>query len=304
MNDAGTRSAAGESRGREALIRAALALQRALVLLPWRAQRLLGRGLGAAAFRLAGRRRRIAARNLELCFPELTADARQQLLRRHFRSLGIGLMELGMAWWASDRRLRAMATLEGLEHLEAARAAGRPVILIAGHFTTMDLACRLLGLAVDYDGIQRPFGYPALDRQLTRGRLRAVGTVYSKFDLRGILDALARGRTLWMAVDQAQTSSRPVLASFFGLPAPTTGSPARLAARSGAAVLPVAGRREPDGHYRITVEPALEDFPGGDEVADAARLNAVVERQARAAPDQYYWIHRRFKGDPAHYDDV
>ncbi len=302
MNDAGTRSAAGGSRGREALIRTALLLQRALVLLPWPAQRLLGRGLGAAAFRLARRRRRIAARNLELCFPELTADARHRLLRRHFRSLGIGLMELGLAWWASDRRLRAMVSLEGLEHLEAAGA--RPVILVAGHFTTMDLACRLLGLAVDYDGIQRPFGYPALDRQLTRGRRRAAGDVYSKFDLRGILDALARGRTLWMAVDQAQTSSRPVVAPFFGLPAPTTGSPARLAARSGAAVLPVAGRREPDGRYRITVEPALEDFPRGDEVADATRLNAVVERHARAAPDQYYWIHRRFKGDTSHYDDL
>ncbi|WP_405241690.1 LpxL/LpxP family acyltransferase [Lentisalinibacter salinarum] len=304
MNDAGTRSAAGDSRGREALIRAALALQRALILLPWPAQRLLGRGFGAVAFRLARRRRHIAARNLELCFPELAADVRRRLLRRHFRSLGIGLMEVGLAWWASDRRLRAMATLEGLEHLEAARAADRPVILVAGHFTTMDLACRLLGLAIDYDGIQRPFGYPALDRQLTRGRLRAARDVYSKFDLRGILDALARGRTLWMAVDQAQTSSRPIVAPFFGLPAPTTGSPARLAARSGAAVLPVAGRREPDGRYRVTVEPALEDFPGGDEVADAARLNAVVERHARAAPDQYYWIHRRFKGDPSHYQDV
>jgi KDO2-lipid IV(A) lauroyltransferase len=211
-------------------------------------------------------------------------------------------MELGLAWWASDRRLRGMATIEGLQHLEAARAGGRPVLLVAGHFTTMDLACRLLGLAVDYDGIQRPFGYPALDRQLTRGRLRAVRRVYSKFDLRGILDALAHGRTLWMAVDQAQTSTRPVLAPFFGLPAPTTGSPARLAARSGAAVLPVAGVREPDGRYRVTVEPALADFPTGDETADAARLNAVVERHARAAPEQYYWIHRRFKGEPSLYD--
>ncbi len=304
MNDAGARPAGRESRGREILIRAALALQRALVLLPWPVQRALGRGLGAVSFRLARHRRRIAGRNLELCFPELTARARQHLLRRHFHSLGIGLMELGIAWWASDRRLRSMGTLEGLEHLETAREGGRPVILVAGHFTTMDLAYRLLGLAVDYDGIHRPFGYPALDRQLTRGRLRAAHRVYSKFDLRGILDALARGRTLWVAVDQAQTGSRPVLAPFFGLPAPTTGGPARLAARSGAVVLPVLGRREPDGRYRVTVEPALRDFPGGDETADAARLNAVVERHARAAPEQYYWIHRRFKGDPATYDEA
>lgn len=303
MNDVGSDSAGHDSRGREAMIRAALALQRLLVLLPWPAQRALGRGLGAASFRLARRRRHIAARNIQLCFPELTADARRRLLRNHFRSLGIGLMELGLAWWASDRRLRAMTTLEGLQHLEAARAAGRPVILVAGHFTTMDLACRLLGLGVDYDGIQRPFGYPALDRQLTRGRLRAVRHVYSKFDLRGILDALAQGRTLWMAVDQAQTSKRPVMAPFFGLSAPTTGSPARLAARSGAAVLPVAGRRDPDGRYRVTVEPALADFPCGDETADAARLNAVVERHAREAPEQYYWIHRRFKGDPSPYGE-
>jgi KDO2-lipid IV(A) lauroyltransferase len=303
MNDAGSTPAAGAARGREALIRAALVLQRALVLLPWPVQRLVGRGLGAASFRLAGRRRRVAERNLELCFPELGAEARRRLLRRHFRSLGLGLMELGMAWWAGDRRLRPMALVEGLEHLDAARAGGRPVILVAGHFTSMDLACRLLGLSIDYDGVQRPFGYPALDRRITRGRLRAARSVYSKFDLRGILDALARGRTLWMAVDQAHTSARPVTAPFFGLPAPTTGSPARLAARSGAAVLPVAGRRQSDGRYRVVVEPALADFPSGDEAADAARLNAVVERHARAAPEQYYWIHRRFKGEPSPYDE-
>jgi KDO2-lipid IV(A) lauroyltransferase len=303
MNDAEFTPATGPARGREALIRAALVMQRSLTVLPWSVQRVLGRALGAASFRLAGRRRRVAERNLALCFSELTAGERRQLLRRHFRSLGLGLMELGLAWWASDRRLRSMATVEGLEHLEAARAGGRPVILVAGHFTTMDLACRLLGLSVDYDGIQRPFGYPALDRHLTRGRLRAASRVYSKFDLRGILDALARGRTLWMAVDQAHTSARPVVAPFFGLPAPTTGSPARLAARSGAAVLPVAGWREPDGRYRVVVEPALADFPTGDDSTDATRLNAVVERHARAAPEQYYWIHRRFKGDPSPYEE-
>lgn len=289
---------------RETLVRLSIALQRGVVHLPWRVQTALGRGLGAVAFRLARQRRAIARRNLELCFPELDEPARNRLLRRHFRSLGLGLAELGMAWWASDRRLRPLGTIEGLEHLDEARADGRPVILVAGHFTSLDLCCRLLGLAADYDGIQRPFGWPALDRQLTRGRLRSAGRVYSKFDLRGILDALAAGRTIWMAVDQAQTGTRPVMAPFFGRPAPTTGSPARLAGRSGARVLPVAGYREPDGHYRVRIEAPLAGFPSGDAIADATRLNEAIERHARLAPEQYYWIHRRFKADPSPYADL
>ncbi len=288
---------------RNAAVGAVLLLQRGLVRLPWPLQTAAGRVLGAAAWRLARRRRRIARRNLELCFPELGEQAREVLLRDHFRSLGLGVMEAGMAWWASDERLRAMADIDGLEHLRQSPGPARPTILVAGHFTTMDLACRLLGLAIDYDGIQRPFGLPSLDRQLERGRGRAVRTLHSKFDLRAILDALGRGRTLWMAVDQAQTGARPVLAPFFGLPAPTTGSPARLAARSGARVLPVIGYREPDGRYRVRIEPPLADFPSGDATADATRLNRVIERHARLVPDQYYWIHRRFKADPSPYED-
>ncbi|MEJ2601937.1 MAG: lipid A biosynthesis acyltransferase [Gammaproteobacteria bacterium] len=289
---------------RDLLIRAALLVQRGIVHLPWPVQKAIGKALGGVAYRIARRRRRIARRNLELCFPELDETDRETLLRDHFRSLGIGVMEIGMAWWASDHRLKPMARIEGLEHLQQSRGLRRPALLVAGHFTTMDLTCRLLGLAVEYDGIQRPFGLPGLDRQLSRGRRRAVGRLYSKFDLRAILDALAENRTIWMAVDQAQTGSRPVIAPFFGLPAPTTGSPARLTARSGARVLPVIGYREPDGRYRVRIEAPLEDFPSGDATADAARLNRVIERHARLVPDQYYWIHRRFKTDPSPYQDL
>lgn len=289
---------------RDLAIRLALRLQRVLVLLPWPVQRGLGAVIGRVAFRLAPRRREIAAKNIALCFPELSADGQRALLRRHFRSLGIGLMELGMAWWAGDDRLARFGSVEGLEHLQAISREGRPAILVAGHFTTMDLVCRLLGRQVEFDGVQRPFGYPALDRRLSAGRRRAVARLYSKFDLRGILSALAGGRIVWMAVDQAQRGTRPVIAPFFGVPAPTTGSPARLAARSGAAVLPVAGWRTDDGRYRVRIDPPLEGFPGGDEIADAARLNAVIESQARVSPEQYYWIHRRFKTAEDYYEDA
>lgn len=297
-------SANPHSLSRDAAIRAALALQRLLTLLPWPFQRSIGGLIGWISLHSAKRRREIARRNLALCFPDLTATERESLLKRHFRSLGIGLMEMGMAWWASDRRLRRLARIEGLENLAQARQDGRPVILIAGHFTTMDIVYRLLGLCVDYDGIHRPFGYPALDDRLAAGRGRAAATVYSKFDLRGILSALAAGRTIWMAVDQAQQSAGAVMAPFFGILAPTTGSPARLAARSAAAVLPVAGWREQHGHYHIRIGARLEGFPSGDAEADARLLNRIIEDQIRVAPEQYYWIHRRFKADPTIYRDL
>lgn len=211
-------------------------------------------------------------------------------------------MELGMAWRAGDARISRLGHVQGLEHLEAIRREGRPAILVTGHFTAMDLTCRLLGLYAEYDLVQRPLGYPALDHRVATGRRRAVARLYSKFDLRGILSALAEGRVICMAIDQAQQGTRPVMAPFFGVPAPTTGSPARLAGRSGAAVLPVAGWRTSDGRYRVRIDPPLAEFPSGDALADATRLNAVIESQVREAPDQYYWLHRRFKTEPGLYD--
>lgn len=274
---------------------------RALARLPWRRQLALGRALGRVAGRLARRRRRIAARNLELCFPELSAGERGALLDAHFEALGIGLVEAGMAWRASDERIAALGAVDGIERLRAA-GGGRGVMLVGGHFTTLEMTCRLLGIAVDFDVTYRPLGMPAVDRLIRRGRSRGAARLIPKSNFRGMLASLRDGRTVWMAVDQAHTGDNRAAAPFFGIPAPTTTSPSRIAAGA-AAVLPLACRRLPDGRYRLTLGPALEGFPSGDPLADATRLNRIIEEQVREAPEQYYWIHRRFKGESSPYDD-
>lgn len=278
-----------------------LGLQRVIVWLPWRAQLGLGRWLGAAALRVAGRRRRVAAVNLELCFPERSAAERAALLREHFRALGIGIVEIGLAWWAGDERLRGRYSVEGGQHLAAAVAAGHGVLLLSGHFTTMDIMGRLLGLEFDIDAVHRPLGVPLLDAITRQRRGRSVGQLIDKRTPRALPQRLRAGRCIWIAADQADTAAGSVLAPFFGRPAPTNTTISRLASRRGCAVVPVICVRERDGRYRLVIEPAEAAFDG-DAAADAARLNAIVERHARAAPAQYYWIHRRFKTTPSPYE--
>ncbi|HUO82609.1 MAG TPA: lipid A biosynthesis acyltransferase [Gammaproteobacteria bacterium] len=277
-----------------------LAGMRAGSWLPHGARMRLGRRLGAALYRKLAGRREIARRNIARCFAELGEPARRALLEAHFASLGIGLLEAALAWWAAERRIMLRVRFEGLEHLERALDAGRGVILLSAHFTTMDLGVRALGSRVSFDALYRPLGHPLFDEVMRRGRQRGMERALMKQDLRGMLRSLASNRAVWFAPDQAHAGANSARVPFFGVPAPTNTIISRLARRSGAQVIPFFPRREPDG-YRMTVLPALEAFPGTDAAADAACMNRLVEAQVRLAPEQYLWIHRRFKGEPGMY---
>jgi len=271
--------------------------------LPYRTQMHMGSFAGRIIFRCAGKRRAIAARNLELCFPELTIAGRQILLREHFSSLGRALFESGLAYYAADDRLRPLVRIDGLENLQAAQARGRGVILVAAHFTAMELCGRLLGLETDYDAVIRPFSNPDIDTIVHKGRQRAVKTAIPKKSFRQFLKGLKENRVALITVDQASTAGSKVMAPFFGVPAPTSVNAARIAHKTGAAVLPVLWLRKADlSGYRVEIGDELPGFPTGDELADARRFNALVEEQVRQAPEQYYWIHRRFKAEPDPYD--
>lgn len=277
-----------------------LAALRTASLLPFGAQIWLGRRLGALLYRLLDTRREIARRNIGRCFPGLDDGAQQALLKRHFGSLGIGVFETALAWWASDARLAARMNVTGLEHLELALARGNGVILLSAHFTAMDLGGRMLGERIALDVLYRPLGHPLFDEVMRRGRLRAARKMFTKGDLRGMLRSLHEGRAVWFAPDQAHSGPNSVLAPFFSIPAPTNTIASRIAAKSGAAVIPFFPLRERDDrNYHLLILPALENFPAQPEV-DAARINALIEEQARIAPEQYLWIHRRFKGSPGY----
>lgn len=279
-----------------------LAVLRAASLLPFGSLIWMGRRLGGVLYRLLSDRREIARRNIERCFPDGDAATHEALLKGHFAALGIGVLETALAWWAGDARLVHRARFEGLEHLERALARGCGVILLSAHFTVMDLGVRLLGTRVALDALYRPLGHPLIDEIMCRGRLRGLERVLVKTDLRGMLRSLRGNRAVWFAPDQAHSGANSTLAPFFSIPAPTNTVASRVARKSGAAVVPFFPLRERgDRSYRLLFLPALEDFPGPEPQADAARINALIEEQARAAPEQYLWIHRRFKGEPGMY---
>ena len=265
--------------------------------LPIRWQLATGRILGRVLYRVLPRRRRIAAINLRLCFPDLDQAERDRLLREHFEGLGLMLVETTIGWWVDDRRLQGIGEVEGLENLDRALAKGRGVLLLTAHFTALEMGGRVLAMAVDhpFHGVQRPHENPVLQYCIDRGRARRFGRMYSRDDIRGILKGLKGGHALWYAPDQAYTGSRSVQAPFFGIPAASNPATARIAKVSGAPVVPFFTLREPGGRYRLRLLPALEDFPGGGLEADTTRINRIIEDQVRLAPAQYYWVHRRFK---------
>ena len=282
-----------------------LACLRLVGCLPTAAQLALGRHLGRVAYRLAPGRRRIAARNLELCFPELSATDRDRLVRRHFESLGMTLVEHGLAWWAPDAWMHERVELVGVQHLRDALATGRGIVLLTGHFGSQEVTGRVVRAEIpEFGALYRPSKNPFVDELLKRIRSRSASMMIPKQSMRRMIRALRQGIPVWYAPDQSQRRSFSSLVPFFGEPAMTTTALSEIVRLGNAVVVPLLPRRFPEtGRYTLEVLPALEDFPGPSPEADAARVNALLEAHIRKAPEQYYWIHRRFKGRPPPYPD-
>lgn len=275
----------------------ALGVVRLLVLLPFGAQLVAGRLIGRLGRLLAGQRGRIAARNLELAFPELDAPARRALLQRHFESLGMSIIETGLCWWASDQRVAELVEVRGMEHIEAALAAGRGAIMLTGHFTTLDLGGRFLTQRAPVSAMYRPHRNPLFEEIMRRGRERSAKHAFSKRDVRAMIRGLRTNHLIWYAPDQAHKRGKySAVVPFFGVPAPTNTATAVFARLGDAPVVPFFPIRLPGkAGYRLDILPPLADFPGDDPVADAARINRLLEERIRICPEQYLWVHRRFK---------
>ncbi len=276
-----------------------LGAMRVAAALPLRTALRLGFALGRGLGWLARRRCHVAAVNLRLCFPELDAGARAQLLEANLAATGMGLLEIALCWWAPDAALRERVEIEGLEHYDAALARGKGAILLTGHFTTLELGAGLFALHRPFHAMYRPHGNPLYDTVMrwARERRSRMATI-PRDDVRAMLRALKRGETVWYAPDQDYGGTDSVFVPFFGIPARTITATSRFARITGAAVVPYYPERLADGRYRIRVLPALEGFPSDDEFRDAARINALIEGWVRAVPEQYLWVHRRFKGRP------
>ena len=275
---------------------------RGIARLPWNVQRGFGGVAGRLMYRLMRRRRRIAQTNLALCFPHLDESMRSRLVRSHFRSLGLGLIEIAFAWWASEARVTARARIVGAEHLEAALSFGKGVILLGGHFTTFEIGGRIFASRFETGATYRPHNDPWWDSVLRTGRGRYVTDLVPHKDVRAMVRHLGCNGILWYAPDQDVSSHRGrrhVFAPFFAARAATTTATAWLARRSGARVVPFASYRLADeSGWEVVLDPALEGFPSGDDAADARRLNMVLEAQIERGVEQYLWVHRRFKTRP------
>jgi KDO2-lipid IV(A) lauroyltransferase len=268
-----------------------------LAQLPWRLQRVFGAVLGGLLFRLMRGRRRVAARNIALCLPELDAAAQRQLLREHFRDLGIGLFEFLRAWWGDVAPMRATVRIEGLAPIKALHDRGRGLLLVSGHFMNLELCGRLLCDHLPVAGMYRPHETAPMEYSVLRGRLRYATAMFTRDALRGAVRHLKQGGVLWYAPDQDMRGKDSVFAPFFGIPAASITATHQLARLTGAAVVPFFHRREGD-RFVIRLGAPLDPFPSEDPVADTARVNAAIEAMVREAPSQYLWLHKRFKRRP------
>jgi KDO2-lipid IV(A) lauroyltransferase len=260
---------------------------------------LLGRGLGLLIYAFVGERRHVTLTNLRLCFPEWDENRRKRAARLHFQAFGRGFVEHGMLWWSSKERLQRLIRVEGVEHWQA--VADRPVIWLAPHFVGLDMGgTRII---TEWQGVS-VYSHqkdPVLDRILLRGRTRFVTPVlFSRQDgIRPVVRAVRRGLPLYYLPDMDLGSRDSIFVPFFGVAAATVTGLARIAQLAGAVVVPAVTRQLPGGMgYVLKFYPAWSDFPTGNLAADVRRMNAFIEERVREMPEQYFWLHKRFKTRP------
>ncbi len=281
-----------------------MGLLRLLCLLPHRVALTTGRVIGRLAHRLGGSRRAVVRRNIELCFPELTSDARDALVYKHFNALGMMLIEMGLGRWASDEHLVSITTIKGLEHLHSATEKGQGVILLAAHFTTLEISGRVLALnCPPFDSVYRKNRSDFITELQRSGRERSVAKTFEKRDIKKMVRSLRAGRPVWYAPDQSYNRKGSQVIEFFGVPAMHTTATSTLARLGKAVAIPFFPRRLKDGTYEMTLLPPFDNFPSDDPAADTLRYNKVLEDHIRTCPEQYFWVHRKFKGLPDDYPD-
>lgn len=268
--------------------------------LPWAVQRRMGAGIGALAYTFVPSRVADTRVNIDLCFPELNAAEREQLVRNIFREGGIGVMEVARGWMRSPAQLVKDCRVNGLEHVQAAQAEGRGVIILGAHYSHLDLSGVIISQQFPLQVVYRPQNNPVADWFIRNRRATLYTGQIDHADMRSLFKALKKGETVWTSVDQDFGLKQGVMAPFFGVPAATLTATARMAKVNGSAVLfSHFMRHGDDADYTLSFTPALAGYPSGDDVVDASRINTELSTLIRRAPAQYMWFHRRFKSQPA-----
>lgn len=220
------------------------------------------------------------------------------MLKNTFKEQGIGLIELGLAWWPNPSKLKKMGKVIGLEHLLKAQNEGKGVLLLCGHFTVLDVAGIILAQYTRFDGMYRLNNNPLIEKVSSNARKKFFDELIERRDIRKLIRRLKDKHTVWYAPDQDMGKKNTVYAPFFGVPAATLTATSKIAKMTHAVVLPLGLRRDLNGEYIIEIHEPLKDFPTGDDIVDATRVNQTLEMMIRKSPTQYMWIHRRFKTHP------
>ncbi|MCW8964082.1 MAG: LpxL/LpxP family Kdo(2)-lipid IV(A) lauroyl/palmitoleoyl acyltransferase [Gammaproteobacteria bacterium] len=270
--------------------------------LPLAVQQKIGRVTGWFFYHLGPRRRHIATVNIQLCFPELSEGQQQALIKQHYELFGLSLIETFAVWWSDPDLFTGRVTYEGLENLSGALKKGNGVLLLSGHFTTLEMARPLLGEKIPFDMVYRPHKNPLYEHIMSNGRQRWKGKSIDRRNVREMLRRLKSNHAVWYGPDQDYGRKHSVFVPFMGVMAATVTGTSRLAKISGAPVVPYVIRRTENNGYHVRVFPELTDFPTDDAEQDATRINQWFEEQIRQQPEDYLWTHRRFKTPPAGQD--
>lgn len=267
---------------------------RLAICLPFSWQLKIGRGLGKLFFLILSGRRKVAFENISRCLPELSPEQRNTILREHFSSLGIGIVETLMSWWGNHNKILHLYRTDGLEHLKTAESHNKGVIILVPHFTHIDISGLFLSRETRYRPIYRKMNNPLLEELTRRGRDRTSSGAIPKDNIRMMIQSLKDGIAVTFLPDQNFRKRHSQLVPFFNIPAPSNVATSRIAKISDAPVVPLFVRRL-KGKYVLYFKPALDDFPSSDAVMDTTRIHQLIEDEIRANPSQYLWVHRRFK---------
>ena len=284
------------------LIVLGLLCTRIIVLLPFRIIVTIGQAMGLLLYRIPSSRLLIAKKNIELCFPALSATEQSNLVKQHFISLGIGFFEVGMARWKSNQSLKKIIEIKGIEHLNRAVEKNRGVILMSAHFTMLEISALIGRNEIVQEDLPPMVGMFRLGKNsiinqfLRNTRLRSTESLVTKFEVKDLIRALKDKKLVWYASDQSFTGKNAILVNFFNHPAMTNPSIIRIAKITGSTVLPFFPSRLANGKgYILEVLPEIESFPGEDTNNDMRKIHALLEQHILQNPEQYYWVHRRFK---------
>lgn len=268
--------------------------------LPYKFQLVLGRLIGRLFYKIGSSRRKVALRNLELCFPTMSASQHQHILKKNFENTGIALLETGMGWWWPDWRVKRKCKVKGLEHLEQAHKDDKGVLLLTMHYLSAEISCRGIGTGHPMVVFYRPHNNPLMEYFQFRGRGRSNKYMLGKRDVKGLLKALNDGETCVYLPDQDYGRNRSLFVPFFAVPdaATTTGTLIFARNKNTQSHMLIPTRNDDGSGYTLEIKPMLENFPTGDDEADVIRVNQELEKAISYKPEQYMWLHRRFKTRP------